>query len=321
MRGQLDSSAVSQVALKRVAELSEFGGRVGEPWGCRRGGGLRREEPHVVADLLGGGGTHTRELVVEGRQRTGRRRRQEVRQVTDGRDECEDRFEIVPLDPTGERLQPRLVHGRAGRVVEREERVDELPHRGDRKTQAREIIDPEAIRDHDRRLIGCAVGFGPGRIACRRGARQPSFPPMDIPTATNADISRPGLGRWTSEPGDRSGRLEGFDVGGEVSGFVVDAAPGEGPPLHHHPYGETFVVLAGRGRFTVGETDVEATAGDVLSVAPGTPHQFRSVGSERLRLIAIHAAARIAQTDLAPAAPPEQRNGQSQPYCAGQTAS
>ena len=71
---------------------------------------------------------------------------------------------------------------------------------------------------------------------------------------------------------------------------MVDAAPGDGPALHRHPYSETFVVQAGRGRFEVDGRAVEATAGEVVVAAPETAHRFESLGPDRLRLVAIHAA-------------------------------
>ena len=40
--------------------------------------------------------------------------------------------------------------------------------------------------------------------------------------------------------------FEGRPYGGGVSVFLVDAAPGEGPALHLHPYSETWVVHAGK---------------------------------------------------------------------------
>lgn len=98
--------------------------------------------------------------------------------------------------------------------------------------------------------------------------------------------------------GQSGGQFEGGAHGSDVSFFVVDAAPGDGPALHRHPYSETFVVQAGRARFEVGGRAVEAVAGDVVVATPGTAHGFRSVGPERLQLVAIHAAPRVETTWL-----------------------
>ena len=103
---------------------------------------------------------------------------------------------------------------------------------------------------------------------------------------------------WRREPEATSGSFEGEEHGSEISLFVVDAAPGDGPRLHRHPYSETFVVQAGRGGFRLGDRTVEATAGDVVVVPAETPHGFKSLGPGRLKLVAIHAAARMETTWL-----------------------
>ena len=101
-------------------------------------------------------------------------------------------------------------------------------------------------------------------------------------------------------PGESAGSFEGEPYGSPVSCFIVDAKPGDGPALHCHPYAETFVVLAGRGRFEVGDRHIDAAAGNLLVVPPGMAHAFRALGPERLRLIGIHASSRMETTWLAP---------------------
>lgn len=101
------------------------------------------------------------------------------------------------------------------------------------------------------------------------------------------------LPSWRPAPGESSGLFEGAGHGSDVSFFVVDAAPGEGPALHRHSYPETFVVQGGRGRFQVEGRSIEAVAGDVVVVPPETVHSFRAVGPERLQLVAIHASPRV----------------------------
>jgi len=49
---------------------------------------------------------------------------------------------------------------------------------------------------------------------------------------------------------------------------------GAGPRLHVHSYDETFIVLAGLGRFFVVETIVDAQAGEVVFGPAGIPHGF-----------------------------------------------
>jgi mannose-6-phosphate isomerase-like protein (cupin superfamily) len=85
----------------------------------------------------------------------------------------------------------------------------------------------------------------------------------------------------------------GKAYGSDVSFFISDAAPGEGPALHRHPYSETFIVLQGTVTFTVGRDEIVADAGDIAVAPKMTPHKFRNSGTERLRMVNIHAAAEM----------------------------
>jgi mannose-6-phosphate isomerase-like protein (cupin superfamily) len=93
-------------------------------------------------------------------------------------------------------------------------------------------------------------------------------------------------------PGPSEGRrFIGADHGGvPISMFLVNARSGSGPELHRHPYAEIFVLDAGRAEFQIGDAHVEARSGDVLIAPAGVPHRFTTVGSEPLRLTAIHTA-------------------------------
>jgi mannose-6-phosphate isomerase-like protein (cupin superfamily) len=119
-----------------------------------------------------------------------------------------------------------------------------------------------------------------------------------------ANAAKPAtLPTWRSAPDSTRGKFEGGAYGSEISCFVVDAEIGEGPDLHYHPYSETFIILGGRGLFRNGELEVVATAGDVVVVQAGNHHLFRSLGPERLRLVGIHAAPEMQQTDIPGGAP------------------
>lgn len=87
--------------------------------------------------------------------------------------------------------------------------------------------------------------------------------------------------------------FEGAPYGAGVSFFLGKASAGQGPPPHRHPYPETCIVRAGRVLITLEETEVEASAGDIVVIAPGTLHGFRAVGSERLEMVCIHASERF----------------------------
>jgi mannose-6-phosphate isomerase-like protein (cupin superfamily) len=78
-----------------------------------------------------------------------------------------------------------------------------------------------------------------------------------------------------------------------ISLFMIDGRPGSGPTLHRHPYPELFVVHTGRAEFQVDGERVQAAAGDLLVAPAGSAHRFTNVGTGRLRLTAIHTAARM----------------------------
>lgn len=83
--------------------------------------------------------------------------------------------------------------------------------------------------------------------------------------------------------------LQGRYFGGvDVSLIFVDAAPGDGPRLHRHPYKEIFIVLEGQPMFTVGPATVEGQPGQVIIVRPHVAHKFVNSGAGRLRQIDIH---------------------------------
>jgi quercetin dioxygenase-like cupin family protein len=54
-------------------------------------------------------------------------------------------------------------------------------------------------------------------------------------------------------------RFEGYLYGDvDVSLFLSETPPAQGPELHAHPYDEIFVVQEGELTFTVGDATVEA---------------------------------------------------------------
>ena len=92
--------------------------------------------------------------------------------------------------------------------------------------------------------------------------------------------------------------FEGEPYGSSVSFFLVNNQPGAGPDLHRHPYPETWIVRAGKARFTAGDAEVDVGPGDIAVVDSGTPHRFKNIGTERLDIICIHPSPRIIQEDL-----------------------
>jgi quercetin dioxygenase-like cupin family protein len=88
-------------------------------------------------------------------------------------------------------------------------------------------------------------------------------------------------------------RFEGADHEAPISFFLVHAQPGEGPPLHSHPYVETFIIQEGQATFTLGDDKLEAKAGDIIVAPANTPHAFVNSGADVLRSVDIHPVAEI----------------------------
>jgi quercetin dioxygenase-like cupin family protein len=89
-------------------------------------------------------------------------------------------------------------------------------------------------------------------------------------------------------------KFEGYRYGdASVSFFLTDGPPGSGPKLHKHPYAEVFVVQEGELTFTVGDTTIEATSGQIVVVPAGVPHKFVNSGAGRARHIDIHTSRRM----------------------------
>jgi mannose-6-phosphate isomerase-like protein (cupin superfamily) len=88
---------------------------------------------------------------------------------------------------------------------------------------------------------------------------------------------------------DIARELVGADHGGlGVCLIFVDAAPGEGPALHRHPYEEVFVTIEGEATVVAGDEEIRVGAGDVVIVPADTAHAFTNSGAGRLRQIDIH---------------------------------
>lgn len=87
--------------------------------------------------------------------------------------------------------------------------------------------------------------------------------------------------------------FEGAPYGAGVSFFVGHLGPGQGPPVHTHPYPETCIVFAGQVAISVDGQEVIAGAGDIVLIGPGTAHGFRALEGERLDMVCIHASERF----------------------------
>ena len=104
---------------------------------------------------------------------------------------------------------------------------------------------------------------------------------------------------WQRNPGIWRGSLLGLAMGSDHSlVFYETDEIGKGPVLHIHPYTETFVLIEGRARYQIGNTVIEAQAGDILTAPAEVPHKFSNLGPGRLRTVDIHHSPDWIQTDL-----------------------
>ena len=102
-----------------------------------------------------------------------------------------------------------------------------------------------------------------------------------------------------AKDGPWRGAVNGLALGGPVTVLAYGTEEvGVGPRLHVHPYDETFVVVAGRARFFVGDTTIDASAGEIVLGPAGVPHRFENLGPGRLQTIDIHHSPEWIQTDL-----------------------
>ena len=92
--------------------------------------------------------------------------------------------------------------------------------------------------------------------------------------------------------------FHGEKHGAPISAYIVNAKPGQGPPLHTHPYVEVAFTLEGRATITVGEETSEMNAGGIVVIPANTPHRFMNSGDTLLRQIDIHASPKFIQTNL-----------------------
>jgi quercetin dioxygenase-like cupin family protein len=90
----------------------------------------------------------------------------------------------------------------------------------------------------------------------------------------------------------------GETQGAPFSAYIVKAKPGQGPPLHKHPYVEVAFTLEGCATITVGDEQREVKAGGIVVIPANTPHRFINSGDTTLRQIDIHASAKFVQSNL-----------------------
>ena len=95
-----------------------------------------------------------------------------------------------------------------------------------------------------------------------------------------------------------SHEFHGEREGAPFSAYIVSAKPGQGPPLHMHPYVEVAFTIEGCATITVGDETREVKAGGIAVIPAGTPHRFVNSGDTLLRQIDVHASPTFIQTNL-----------------------
>ena len=116
--------------------------------------------------------------------------------------------------------------------------------------------------------------------------------PVDAPRAVTLELGDLAVGPTAA-------LFEGHHRAGvDISMFVTRTPPGRAVELHVHPYAETFLLLAGRGRWTSGDDVVELEPEGMLVVPPDTPHGFRNIGDVALLVVSVHERGTLRQTWL-----------------------
>ena len=86
--------------------------------------------------------------------------------------------------------------------------------------------------------------------------------------------------------------IVGDDAGSTpVRTGIQTAQPGYAAPVHSHPYIEILHILDGAAEAWIDgkpESAVVLRKGDTIAVPPETPHAFRVVGDQELRLLGTH---------------------------------
>lgn len=120
-----------------------------------------------------------------------------------------------------------------------------------------------------------------------------------MPIQSKAEPTLVSASEWL-RPGKLRGLLEGKEINTGITliRYVTDVV-GEGPTLHVHPYDEIFTITEGRARFTVGETIIDAEAGDVVLGPANIPHGYQNLGPGRLDSLDIHLSPEWIQYNLA----------------------
>lgn len=103
---------------------------------------------------------------------------------------------------------------------------------------------------------------------------------MDQPIVTRASEAL----SFTTTPTDTMNFLcEGNDQMPDV--MTETLSPGDGPPLHSHPWAAWDVVVSGNVRVRLGDDTFEFSAGDFFYTPPDVVHTFMAIGEEPAEIV------------------------------------
>lgn len=112
-------------------------------------------------------------------------------------------------------------------------------------------------------------------------------------------VDRENAERWRLGTDELVVLATGAQTGGAIFAVEIRMPPGGGPPvMHRHEPGEIYYVLSGEFTFYVGDPTAAvhrytATAGDVVPLAGGTPHNIRNESSTDAVALAVHSPAAV----------------------------
>ena len=94
--------------------------------------------------------------------------------------------------------------------------------------------------------------------------------------------------------GETARVFDGFQYGNtNISFFLINAPPGDGPSLHSHPYEEIFIIQEGKITFTVGDATIDATGGQIVIAPAEYPINSSIPASLCFAAINIHPTSRM----------------------------
>jgi quercetin dioxygenase-like cupin family protein len=110
---------------------------------------------------------------------------------------------------------------------------------------------------------------------------------MSAANASEVAVVPPSAATVVEAFGDRvTFHLTGRETGGKHTSFLVETAPGGGPPPHwHENEDEWFLVLEGQAEFFKDGVWTAVPAGSAVFAPRGSVHAFRNAGKTTLKQV------------------------------------